>query len=378
MKVAHLVSTFPPYKGGMGNAAAQFAGIYARRHEVMVFTPRHGEALPPVDSNFRVEWLSSPLRSGNAACLPQLLWRLRPYEIIHLHYPFYGAHLPVLLACILWRRKLVLHYHMDSLATGLRGMLFALNRRMVLPLLVRRAELVIGSSLDYLDHSHLAAYFTANPGKFREVPFWVDSDRFRPAPQEEGGDPVALFVGGLDRAHDFKGLDILLRAMQKMASSGQRPVKLRVVGSGELRPYYEGLAVQFGIAERVQFLGKVDDAALACAYREASFLVLPSVNRVEAFGLVLLEAMASGKPVIASNLPGVRSVFVDGEQGFVVRVGDVDGLAEKIARLAADAALCVAMGRRARQLVERKYLAVQAEQRLEAIYRQVAAGWPRQ
>lgn len=372
MKVAHLVSTFPPYKGGMGNAAAQFAEMYARCHDVTVFTPRQGGGISPEVSVCRVEWLSSPLKVGNAAWLPQLLWRLRPFDTIHLHYPFYGAHLPVLLACILWRRKLVLQYHMDSLATGIRGLLFTLNRRIMLPLLVRRADLVIGSSLDYLSHSHLSAYYEANPDKFREIPFWVDSDKFRPVLHERGGELAVLFVGGLDRAHYFKGLEILLRAMQRVIRESDRSVLLRVIGSGELLPYYEKLAAELGISDKVQFLGKVDDLALGHAYREASFLVLPSVNQVEAFGLVLLEAMASGKPVIASNLPGVRSVFADGKEGFVVRVGDVEDLADKISRLMHDDVLRDRMGRQARQLVEQKYLVVQAEQKLETIYRQIA------
>jgi glycosyltransferase involved in cell wall biosynthesis len=371
MKVAHLVSTFPPYKGGMGNAAAQFAEIYARHHELTVFTPRHGESIPPEVPSCRVIWLTSYFKYGNAACLPQLLWRLRPFDLIHLHYPFYGAHLPVLIASILWRRKLVLHYHMDSLATGLKGSLFTFNRLVVLPLLLRRADQVIGSSLDYLAHSQLASYFHDNYAKFREVPYWVDSGRFQPGRQESNAQAVVLFVGGLDRAHYFKGLEILLRAMQRVVLNSDRPVMLRVVGSGEMLPYYEKIAAELDLSDRVQFLGKVDDAALVRAYRDASFLVLPSINQGEAFGLVLLEAMSSGKPVIASNLPGVRSVFTDGQEGLVVRAGDVDDLTDKITALVNDETLRAQMGQRARQLVEQKYLSVQAEQKLEAIYRQV-------
>lgn len=372
MKIAHLVSTFPPYKGGMGNAAAQFAGMHSHCHEVTVMTPRYGDISPSgITPPYRVEWLNSPFKYGNAAWLPQLLWRLRSFDIFHLHYPFYGTHLAVLLAAILWRRKLVLHYHMDSLSSGFKGYIFEFNRRVVFPLLARRADAIIGASLDYLAHSQIASYFKARPEKFREIFFWVDSDKFHPGQKERTGEVVVLFVGGLDQAHYFKGLEILLRAMQVVVGHSSRPLSLRVVGSGELLPDYQRFASELKISDRVQFLGKLDDAALVSAYQKASFLVLPSINQGEAFGLVLLEAMSSGKPVIASNLPGVRSVFTDGQEGLLVRVGDPGDLADKIIRLAENDALRDKMGRRARELVLRKYQMAVTQQELETLCQQL-------
>jgi glycosyltransferase involved in cell wall biosynthesis len=371
MKVAHLVSTYPPYKGGMGNAAAQFAMIYSLRHEVTVFTPRYTGVVPAGVPSCKVEWLTSPCKHGNAAGLPQLLWLLRPFEIIHLHYPFYGVHLAVLLASIFWRRKLVIHYHMDSLATGIKGAIFEFNRRFVFPLLARRADVIIGASLDFIAHSQISAAFHKYPEKFREIPYWVDSDKFHPVEDLQTEGVTVLFVGGLDQAHYFKGVAILLRAMKTVIMKSSRPIRLRLVGGGELLSYYRQLASELGIADRVEFLGKVNDEALVRAYQEASFLVLPSVNQGEAFGLVLLEAMSSGKPVIASNLPGVRSVFVDGKSGLVVRVGEVDDLAEKILRLAGDDELRKQMGRRARAAVLQKYQVDLVERQIEAICRQL-------
>jgi glycosyltransferase involved in cell wall biosynthesis len=356
----------------MGNAAAQFARLYSRQHEVTVLTPDYRRLVPSAAQSYRIEWLRSPIRYGNAAGLPQLLWRLRHFDIIHLHYPFYGVHLPVLIACALPRPKLVLHYHMDSLATGVKGAIFEFNRRMVLPRLLARADVIVGASFDYLAHSQIASYFKTHREKFREVPFWVDSEKFSPEEIGNSADSVVLFVGGLDQAHYFKGLENLLRAMQTVVGKSADPVRLRVVGGGELLSYYQALAAELNIAERVGFLGKVDDDSLVRAYREASFLVLPSINQGEAFGLVLLEAMACGKPVIASNLPGVRSVFNDQENGFVVAVGDRADLAEKILRLAEDRPLRERMGQRARAMVLEKYREETAGQLLEGICRELA------
>jgi glycosyltransferase involved in cell wall biosynthesis len=367
IRIAHVVGTFPPYKGGMGNTAAQFAKMHSCRHEVTVLTPRCEEIDSPGESPYQVEWLKSPFKLGNAAWLPQLLWRLRSFDIVHLHYPFYGAHLMVFFACILWRRNLVLHYHMDSLSTSLRRYVFEFNRRMVFPLLARRADVIIGASLDYLANSQVSPFLQASPGKFYEIPFWVDSERFHPGEKERTGEVVVLFVAALDQAHYFKGLEILLRAMKDVVMKSAGPISLRVVGGGDLLTHYQRLAAELKISDRVQFLGKVDDEALVRAYREASFLVLPSINQGEAFGLVLLEAMSSGKPVIASNLPGVRSVFTEGQEGLLVEVGDTGDLAEKILKLAEDEAMRDQMGRRGRELVMKKYQAELAEQELEDI-----------
>jgi glycosyltransferase involved in cell wall biosynthesis len=372
VKIAHVVGTFPPYKGGTGNAAAQFARMHSSRHDVTVMTPRRREiGVPGAVLPYRVAWLKSPLKFGNAAWLPQLLWKLRSYDIIQLHYPFYGAHLMVFFACILWPGKLALQYHMDSLSTGLRKYVFEFNRRMVFPLLAKRADVIISASLDYLANSQLAPFLQETPERFREIPFWVDSDRFRPVEKEPTGEVVVLFVSALDKAHYFKGLENLLRAMKTVIGGCSRPIKLRIVGGGDLLAHYKTLAADLKITDHVQFLGKVDDPALVRAYQEGSFLVLPSINQGEAFGLVLLEAMSSGKPVIASNLPGVRSVFTDGREGLFVKAGDIDDLAKKILTLAEDEELCERMGRHGRELVLKKYQAELAEQQLETICRQL-------
>ena len=356
----------------MGNSAAQFAGLLAGRHRVTVFTPLYESVAAEATTGYPVERLASPLRFGNAAWLPQLIWRLRRSDIVHLHYPCYGAHLAVLLACMVWRKKLVLHYHMDALATGPKGWLFCWNRFTLLPLLLRRADAVIGASLDYLSHSQIARYYRRHAEKFREIPFWVDGERFRPPQVSEAGETGVLFVGGLDRAHYFKGLEVLLTAMKDVVANCAGGVCLRVVGSGDLLSHYRELAAGLGIARRVHFLGNLDDAALERAYREASFLVLPSINQGEAFGLVLLEAMASGKPVIASDLPGVRRVFGKGE-GLVAKVGDAQDLARKMLTLANDRDLRERMGRNARALVCRKYLEKGVALGLDGLYQQLRA-----
>ena len=111
-------------------------------------------------------------------------------------------------------------------------------------------------------------------------------------------------MGTLDRAHHYRRVDLLLEAVSMIRD---RNLHLLVVGDGDRAIQYQELARDLGIASRVHFLGSMEHRALAHVYATADILVLPSQLQ-ESFGLVLIEAMACGKPVVASDLPGVRSV----------------------------------------------------------------------
>jgi glycosyltransferase involved in cell wall biosynthesis len=165
-------------------------------------------------------------------------------------------------------------------------------------------------------------------------------------------DRVILFVGALDRAHYFKGVQVLMQALDLLSD---RSVRLLVVGDGDWREAYQHKAAVLGLEEQVVFCGRVPDDELPLHYACSDLLVLPSTTRGEAFGVVLLEAMACGKPVVASNLPGVRSVVADGQDGLLVRPRDVNDLAEKMQVLLDDPERRRQMGLRGRSKVEEKY-----------------------
>ena len=401
MKIAHVVCAFPPYKGGMGNAAYHFARVSAEMdYDVTVFTPDYS-VIPVLavfrpekkeffcgyenitkrvageneaGKKFKVVKLRPWFKYGNAAFLPQLLWRLRGFDIVHLHYPFYGAASLVLARIILagGKPKLVIHYHMDTAAAGLKGLIFKLGRIFVLPLLARMAKAISCASLDYIKHSDLGKFYNIHKGKFRQTLFGVDTDRFRPdaeshSPEEgERTKKNILFVAGLDEAHYFKGLEVLLWSLQKTAE--EINCVLTVVGEGELRGYYEKIAAALKIKDKVIFAGAVTDEKLPDYYRDCDVFVLPSINQGEAFGLVLLEAMASGKPVIASNLPGVRSIFKNKEEGLLAEPNNADDLAAKLKYILKNEELAAKIGRAARELVEKKYTWDKVAKQLDLIY----------
>ncbi len=356
MKIAQVVCVFPPYKAGIGKVARQFADISGGYgHEAVVFTPDYGEAGRENETfNFAVRRLKPFLQSGNGAFLPQLVFQLKDFDIAHLHYPFFGGAEPVWAAkaLIKQRFKLIMHYHMDVAGLSRAGRFLSLPSKIIMPSLFRAAEAVTCASIDYVRESAIGDIFDKYSDKFYEIPFGVDTDKFRPGPGNTDKECRILFVGGLDRAHYFKGVNVLLKAASKLASKNWR---LTVAGGGDLRDEYIASARRLGIADRVEFPGRPSDRDLVDLYRRSDFLVLPSINGNEAFGIVLLEAMACGLPVIASALPGVRTVFEDGKQGFLARPGDAVDLAAKMKILLGDNAKRREMGLAARELAETKY-----------------------
>lgn len=395
MKVAHVVCAFPPVRGGIGNVAFEFARILSKiGHEVTVFTVDNpspvffkknkeqrvcdlnseeiynsGEA--QIKEKFKIVRLKPLFRYGYAAFLPQLFWRLNNFDIIHLHYPFYGAAEIILLKKIFagQKMKLIVHYHMDTIGAGLKGIIFKLHRLIIFPFLIKLADTVTCASLDYIKHSNSSFFYEKYNKKFRQTLFGVDLDFFKPLNNtKEKSKKNILFVGRLDKAHYFKGLKNLLEAVKKLENNSW---KLLIVGDGDLRPYYEKLTQGLVIGNRVEFVGNASPEKLAEYYRRSYVLVLPSTDKSEAFGLVLLEAMASGTPVIASNLPGVRSVFKNGKEGLSIKPGDVNDLVSKLRAILKYEKMADEMGRAARDLAEKKYSWDEVGERLNLIYYQV-------
>lgn len=347
MRIIHLACVAPPEIGGIGAVAfKEVASLRARGVDARLIAPAGKET---IEKSF-VERIEPVFRLGNASYLP-LDDRLASADIVHLHYPFYGTMEPFLLGAI--HQPIVVTFHMDARASGLKGFLFQLHRTFLQSFLLSRASKVLVSSFDYARHSSLAPWFKKHADRVTELPFGIDHDFFTPGPsvrnrfQLPESAPVILFVGGLDRAHAFKGVDVLLSAFALTDAS----THLLLIGAGDLRPKFEERVRYSGMANRVHFLGKADQTVLRDAYRSADVCVLPSTNQAEAFGLVLLEAQSCGTPVIASDLPGVRTAVMHGETGLLVPPRDANALSLAFTQLFADPGRIRRMGERARERV---------------------------
>jgi len=390
MKIAHIVSTFPPYSGGMGNACFYEVQELAKLgHEVTVFTPQYisESRIQNLESRIEIIYLKPILKLGNAAFVPQVTKFLKDFDIIHLHWPFIGGAEAILIWKILQRflrksasspRKsaLVVQYQMDLVDRGWRGLFFNFYSLIFTPFLVRAADKILVSSFDYARHSKLKRYLAKFSEKFVEIPLGVDTERFYPQPKDTGllekyeikpDEKIILFVGGLDRAHWFKGIEVLLRAVANLQFSISN-FQLIIIGGGDLRPKYEKMAEDLGIGEKVIFAGKVPDDDLPKYYNLADIFVLPSISRSEAFGLVVLEAMACAKPVIVSDLPGPRTLVSD--NGLKVKIGDVNHLSDRLLMLLRNKELAQKFGANGREKVLEQYNWPKVVEKLVKVYAQ--------
>src|SRR6185436_5549527 len=153
------------------------------------------------------------------------------------------------------------------------------------------------------------------------------------------------FLSLLDAHHRYKGLDVLLRAVAALRQEGV-PVRLRAGGDGEERDLYRRQAAALGVADAVELPGFIPEADLGAFYRSCHVFVLPSTDgRREGFGLVLLEAMACGRPVVTTPIVGVAADVEPRGVGLVVPTHEPVELAAAIQNLQD----LPAMGRRARE-----------------------------
>lgn len=372
--IAQIVCTYPPYRGGMGRVAFEYTErLRARGYNVHVFTTK--QKVHVEDPEY-VHRIPSIIHVGNAGVMPSLFKRLAGFDLVHLHYPFYGGAEPVIVRKALRHdQALVLTYHMDATASGLKGVLFNAHRRVLLPWIVSRADRILASSEDYFDTSSLSQ-MEGVKHRTEIHPFGIDLQEFHPGDEQEykrklgarHDVPTLIFVGGLDSAHHFKGFPVFLDALARVANL---PWQLLVVGEGNLRPSFETLSRTRGLKERILFLGNVADRDLSTVYRCADIHVFPSTRRAEAFGLVALEAAATGIPTIASNLSGVRTVVQDGSTGLLVPPEDPTELANALALLLDRPQLRAQFGMGARAHAEQTYAWDPLISQLEATYASV-------
>jgi glycosyltransferase involved in cell wall biosynthesis len=181
----------------------------------------------------------------------------------------------------------------------------------------------------------ISDYYKIDPGKIVVIPNGVTLERFsvRNGSFRLSGFPSILYLGGLLRR---KGVDVLIRALVGLKSE-HPTVKLHIVGAGSALNYLKTLSIQKGIERDVVFWGQADYSSIPKFYKGADVCVFPT--RLEAFGITILEAMASGKPVIASKVGGIPEIISDGKNGILIEPNDPEALSKAIVMVYQDNAL---------------------------------------
>ncbi|MEO5953966.1 MAG: glycosyltransferase family 4 protein, partial [Chloroflexia bacterium] len=312
MRVLMLVSEAPPIKSGIARVAGELTDRL-RHLGVHVDIISANEIPRATFKEFRFSSLGLRWR--------QIQNKLGEYDILHVHGSVPTFSDVALLLGRLGTRfsgnlsAVVYTHHCDIDLEGLKTQVDIYNT--LHHRLIRLADHVVASTPSYA----LQLEAVARPGRVSAVPFGVNARQFATSQRKPDRFNV-LFVGQL---RPYKGVDVLLRAWQKVDNAD-----LHIVGTGHEGARLTEMVAELGL-ESVHLHGSVNDHELANFYANAHVLVLPSTRKAEAFGLVLLEGMASGCVPVASRLPGVTDVV--GSVGITFPVQNSDALAEALLEL---------------------------------------------
>ncbi|HEX5718967.1 MAG TPA: glycosyltransferase family 4 protein [Thermoanaerobaculia bacterium] len=337
MRILEVVVRYPPFVGGVEASVHEVARrLAARGHEVRVICADDPPGSPSEVDGVQVVRLPWRFKAANTnLCfgLGEAIRRERP-DVIHTHLPtayFAGR---AASAAREMGVPLVLTYHNDVAGEGLKGVVAGIYNRVFLPRLLQSSARIVATNPRHSPR-------LTNPVC---IPWGVETDRFHP-PAEEPGPPLTIsFLSLLDVHHRYKGLEVLFEALRLLPE-----VRLRVGGKGEDLAFYQRRAEELGVANRVEFLGFVED--LNAFYGGCHVFALPSTDIREGFGLVLLEAMACGRPVLTTPIVGMAADIERMEAGVLVPPNDPGAVAAAL-RNPGD---LPEMGRRARSLVEERY-----------------------
>jgi glycosyltransferase involved in cell wall biosynthesis len=370
LRVLHLGKFYPPHPGGIERFCADLAAAQLRQglrpsvlaHGHPADVPRdHPVPVSLVRSHGRL--LFVPVSPGWPLAMRDALAAWQP-QLLHVHLPnpsaFWLLGMPQARA-LPW----VLHWHADipddTRHAGLR-LAYPLYRQFERRMLARAAR-VIATSQRYADASRALLPVR---DKLRVLPLGLDD---APTPAAAPGWPQpGLRLLAVGRLSYYKGFATLIRALAAVPEAS-----LLLIGSGEQQGAIEQQIRDSGVGDRVRLLGQVDDAALEAAYRACDVLCLPSVDRSEAFGLVLLEAMRAGKPVLASDIPGsgAGEVVADGQSGRLVPLHDADAWSDALRWMAHHPDLRAAMGQAGLHRWRQRFRIDAVAERLTTIYREV-------
>jgi glycosyltransferase involved in cell wall biosynthesis len=262
------------------------------------------------------------------------------FDIIHTHIPTpWSADISALVS-LFKQKPLIVTYHNDLTGQGVNGLFIRLYNSTLLHLVLRRARKIIITQPKYAEHSR---HLKLHKKKLITLPLGVTMPQ-AVAEDNRIADHIA-FMSVLDKYHEYKGLDVLLDAMVKVKD--RRPqVRLSVGGAGELIPRYKQQAKMLGVSNSVKFLGFLSDNELTELYSSSSVFVLPSLNRLEGFGIVALEALSYATPVITTHFAGSSEFITRNKAGLIVPPGDAAALAKAIVTLLEDREEARLMGAR--------------------------------
>ncbi len=346
LKVLEVNKAYFPHIGGIETLVKQYSeelGQFGAQVRTLVCRDGKGgtirekvNGVPVIRSGSMGTYFSCPL---SLHFIREFRRMAKKADVIHIHLPFPLADLALLLSG--YKGKVALSWHSDIVKQ--KKLLFFYKP--LLKYLLNRADMIFTATEGHINGSDFLPEYRE---KCRILPYGITVEDYlgierKPVLTEKLTDKNSVKIFFTGRLVYYKGVDILLKAFAKVKNC-----ELFIAGTGELEASLKSYAESHNLSDKVHFLGFLPDDELKQAYADCDIFVLPSVAKSEAFGIVQLEAMVYGKPVINTSLPsGVPYVSIDGETGLTVPPSDAKALAKAITRLAEDKTLREKLGKNA-------------------------------
>lgn len=334
MRVALFTEWFLPVRGGVSSHVYGLAKELARRrHDVTVYTKRRSKMSSEDASaceGIEVRSLTPSVPINFPVIPPSIgelndVFRRGNFDVVHAHHAFTPTPLLALVNArnanvpsVLTNHSIPARGHEGTLADVLSSALYPLRQYL------NMADHIVAVSQAAADFISLLVDYVP----ISVIPNGVDCEFFGPRPGVKRTGKRVLFVS---RLVNRKGPHVLIRAFKRVLDKVP-DAELFIVGEGYLSPILQMMTYDLGLSDSVKFLGDIRQEKLARMYASSDIFVLPSLH-AESFGMVLLEAMASEVPVIASRTGGVPEVVRDGKEGILVKPGDEEQLAQAMLEL---------------------------------------------
>jgi len=373
LKIALFTEWFFPVRGGVSSHVYGLAKELTRRkHDVKVFTKRRSRKVPSGAAEYRgitVRTLS-PSIPVNFPVIPPSRGQMYEvfskgdFDLVHSHHAFtptpllalgqaHGAGVP----SVLTNHSIPGSGYGGTMGDILSSALYPIRQYL------NMADHIVAVSRAAADFMSLLVDYVP----ISVIPNGVDCELFMPRAREHRTGKRILYVS---RLVNRKGPHVLIRAFKNVLAEIP-DAELVIVGEGYLKPVLEMMRYDLGLGESVKFLGDIGSGALAQTYSSSDVFVLPSLH-AESFGMVLLEAMASEVPVIASRTGGVPEVVTDNKEGILVKPGDEEELSEALMRLLTNEGERLEMGKAGRKKAVSEYDWKVVGGKIEDLYRSLA------